>query len=82
MRPTYNAILWVARKLMGENPKSCLGRVFNFKLGRLQNVYNSYPIQTRPRLDLKTQPKFRSVSLSMHFLIIFINILNHLLILY
>jgi hypothetical protein len=44
-------------------PKSCLGRVFNFKLGCLQNVYNLWPIQKQPSLDLKMQPRFLSCQL-------------------
>jgi hypothetical protein len=31
----------------------------------LQNVYSSWPIHTRPSLDLKTRPRFRPVSLSL-----------------
>jgi hypothetical protein len=43
-------------------PKSCLGLVFNFKLGCFTN---SWPIQTRPSLNLKTRPRFGPDSLSL-----------------
>jgi hypothetical protein len=43
-------------KANGREPKSCLGRVFNFKLGL---------IHARLSLELKTRPRFRPVSLSL-----------------
>jgi hypothetical protein len=55
-------------KANGREPKSCLGRAFNFKLARF--VMHRIPrhIQARPSLELKIKPRFRPVSssLSMH----------------
>ena len=50
-------------------PKSCFGRVFNFKLGYFVMCTIARPIQARPSLELKTRPRFRpvSLSLSMHW---------------
>jgi hypothetical protein len=65
--PTLRLSLW-SSKANGRDPKSRLGQDFNFKLGVLQNVYNSWPMQTRLSLDLKTQPRFCPVSLSLSML--------------
>ncbi len=35
-----DGIIWGARYLTGENPKSCLGQVFNSKLGRITILRN------------------------------------------
>ncbi len=45
--------------------KSCLGQVFNFKLGCFVMCTIAWPIQTRPSLEWKTWPRFRPVSLSL-----------------
>jgi hypothetical protein len=44
-------------------PKSCLGRVFNFKSGCFVICTITWPIKTRPSLKLKTRPRFCPVSL-------------------
>jgi hypothetical protein len=52
-------------KANGREPKSCLGRVFNFKLDCFV-VYNCMAyIQVLPSLQWKTRPRFRPVSLSL-----------------
>jgi len=49
----------------GREPGSCLGRVFNFKLGSfVSKKYNS-KARTQPLLKLKTQPRFCPVSSSL-----------------
>ncbi len=46
----------------GREARSCLGRVFNFKLGSfVSKKYNSMAC-TQPLLKLKTRPRFRPVS--------------------
>ncbi len=54
-------------KANGREPKSCLGRVFNFKLGCFVKCTTAWPEQARPSLKLKTWPRFHphSSSLSM-----------------
>ncbi len=54
-----------ARKLTGVNLKVVSAEFSTLSLAVLQNVYNLLPIQTRLRLDLKTQSTFRPVSLSL-----------------
>jgi len=49
---------------MGENLKVVWAEFSTLSYAVLQNVYNSLPTQTQPSLDLKTQPRFRPVSLS------------------
>ncbi len=51
-------------KANGSEPKSCLGRVFNFKLGHFVMCTKAWPIQAGPSPELKTWPRFRPVSLS------------------
>ena len=46
-----------ARKLTGQK-LSCLGRVFNFKLGCSVMFAIARHTQGRPTLELKTQPRF------------------------
>jgi hypothetical protein len=55
--------IWVTRKLMGENLRVVWAKFSTLILPVLQNVYNPWPVQTR--LDLKTQPRFCPVSLSL-----------------
>ncbi len=55
-------------KANGSETKSCLGRVFNFKLGHFVMCTKAWPIQAGPSLELKTQPRFRPVSLSLSML--------------
>jgi hypothetical protein len=52
-------------KAIGREPKSCLGQVFNFKLGCFVRCTIAWPIQVRPSLQWKTRPRFRPVSLSL-----------------
>ncbi len=49
----------------GREPKSCLGQVFNFKLGCLVMCTIAWPIQAWPSLELKTRLRFRPISLSL-----------------
>jgi hypothetical protein len=44
-------------KANGREPKSCLGRVFNFKLGYSIMYAIAQHIQERPSLELKTRPQ-------------------------
>jgi hypothetical protein len=46
-----------ARKLTGQK-LSCLGRVFNFKLGCFVMYAIAWHMQGWPSLELKTQPRF------------------------
>jgi hypothetical protein len=41
-------------KANGREPKSCLGRVFNFKLGCFVICTIAWPIQAPPSLEFKT----------------------------
>ncbi len=50
---------------MRDNLKVVLTEFSTLSKAVLQNVYNSWPVQTRPSLDLKAQPRFRPVSLSL-----------------
>jgi hypothetical protein len=52
-------------KANGIELRSCLGRVCNFKLSRFVMYSIDWHIQALPRLELKTQPKFRPVSISL-----------------
>ncbi len=52
-------------KAIGRDPKSCLGRVFNFKLGCFVTCTIAWPIHARPSLELKTRPRFSLVILSL-----------------
>ncbi len=56
--------LWSA-KANGRERKSCLGRVFNFKLGCFVMCTITWLIQARPSLELKTWPRFPPVSISL-----------------
>jgi hypothetical protein len=55
----------VSAKANGREPKSRLGRVFNFKLGCFVVRTIAWPIQVQPSLQWKTRPRFRPVSLSL-----------------
>jgi hypothetical protein len=48
--------------------KSGLGRIFHFKLGCFVMCSISWPIQSRPSLELKTRPRVRPHSLSLSLL--------------
>ncbi len=54
-----------ALKLSGENLKVVWAKFSTLSYAVLQNVYNSWPIQTRLSLDLKTRPRFCPVSSSL-----------------
>jgi hypothetical protein len=45
-------------KAKGREPKTCLGRVFNYKLGSYDYVHVLTYVDARPHLWLKTQPWF------------------------
>ncbi len=49
-------------KANGREPKTYLGRVFNYKLGRFNDVNVFVYVDARPHLQLKTQPRFSPVS--------------------
>ncbi len=42
----------------GREPRSCLGRVFNFKLDRFASLHNKCMAHIQPLLKLKTWPRF------------------------
>jgi hypothetical protein len=46
----------------GREPRSCLGRVFNLKLGCFVSEKCNCRACTRPLLELKTRPRFHPVS--------------------
>jgi hypothetical protein len=47
----------------GREPRSCLGRVFNFKLGCFATLGSKcIVLRMQPLLKLKTRPKARPVS--------------------
>ncbi len=52
-------------------PESCLGQVFNFKLGCFVISVIAWHTTARPRLELKTQHRFCPVSLSFSMLFVF-----------
>ncbi len=52
-------------KANGREHKSCLGRVFNFKLGCFVMCTIGWHIQARPSQEWKTWPRFHPVSLSL-----------------
>ncbi len=43
-------------------PKTYLGQVFNYKLGCFDDVHALIYVEARPRLTLKTWPRFSPVS--------------------
>jgi hypothetical protein len=55
----------VAWKLKGENLNVVWAEFSTLSQGVLQNVYNSWPLQTQLSQDVKSRPRFRSVSLSL-----------------
>jgi hypothetical protein len=57
-------------KSNGREPKSCLARVFNFKLGRFVMSAMARYRRTHPHLKLKTRPRFSPVSLSLSMVVI------------
>jgi hypothetical protein len=59
-------------------PKSCLGWVFNFKLGCFVICTTAWPLQARPSLELKTRPRLCPVSLSLSMLKRTFIIITHL----
>ncbi len=52
-------------KAIGREPKSCLSRVFNFKLDCFVMCTTEWRIQAHPSLELKTRPRFCPVSWSL-----------------
>jgi hypothetical protein len=49
-------------KANGREPKTCLGRVFNNKLGCFDDAHVPVYVDARPHLYLKTRPMFSPVS--------------------
>jgi len=49
----------------GREPRSCLGRVFNIKLGSFVSKQLNCMSQTQPLLELKTRPRFCPASWSL-----------------
>ncbi len=49
-------------------PKSCLGRVLNYKLGRVATLLSNCIASMQPHQELKTQPRVRPVSLSLYMI--------------
>jgi hypothetical protein len=47
---------------IGREPKSCLGRVFNSKLGRIATLGSKCMVSMQPLLKLKTRPRACPVS--------------------
>jgi hypothetical protein len=52
-------------KANGREPKTCLGRVFNNKLGCLDDVHVLIYMDASSHQQLKTRPRFSPVSLSL-----------------
>jgi len=55
-------------KANGREPTTCLGRVFNYKLGCFESVHAFTYVDTHPHLELKTRPRFSPVSLCLSLL--------------
>jgi hypothetical protein len=53
------------KKENGSEPKSCLGRVFNFKLDSFADMNELYGANAKPCLKLKLGPRFCPASLSL-----------------
>ncbi len=51
-------------------PKSCLGRVFNSKLGHIATLLSKCMACMQTLLDLKTLPRVRPVNLSLSMLVL------------
>ncbi len=49
----------------GREPKSCLGQVFNSKLGHIATLGSKCMVCMQPLLKLETRPRARPVSLSL-----------------
>ncbi len=49
-------------KATGREPKSCLGQIFNFKIGSIVISVNTWHGQASPHLDLKTRPRLSPIS--------------------
>jgi hypothetical protein len=45
-------------KIYGREPKSCLGRVFNVKVGHFASKQHKCIAHMQPLLELKTWPRF------------------------
>jgi len=58
-------LFWGSAVANGREPTSCLGRVFNFKLGSFVSKRCNCMACTRPLLGLKTQTRFRRISWSL-----------------
>jgi hypothetical protein len=58
------------QKVNGREPKSCLGQVFNFKLGCFCHEYNCVAQTNKPQLELKTRPLFCPLNLISYYDII------------
>ncbi len=56
-------------KANGREPKSCLGLVFKFKLGRFLMYAIVWHVQACLSLELETRPSFCPVSLSLSMLL-------------
>jgi hypothetical protein len=54
---------------MGENLRVVWAEFSTLGLAVLQNVYNPWPVQIRPSLDLKTRPRFNPVSLRLSMIV-------------
>ncbi len=52
----------ISAKTNGREPRSCLGRVFNSKLGCIDTLGSKCMVYMHPLLKLKTRPKARPVS--------------------
>jgi hypothetical protein len=46
----------------GRDTKTCLGQVFNYKLGCFDDVHILIYVDSRPHLWLKTRPRFSPVN--------------------
>ncbi len=55
-------LLMTLGKAIGREPITCLGRVFNYKLGCFVDMYAFIYMDAHPHLELKTQPRFSPVS--------------------
>ncbi len=63
---------------MRDNLKVVLAEFSTLSKAVLQNVYNPWPVQTRPSLDLKAQSRFRPVSLSLSMaLLLLLSVQKH-----
>ncbi len=62
LHPSARLPWWLPYPSNGTETKSCLGRVFNSKLGRIATLLSKLIAISQPHLELKTRPRVCPVS--------------------